>query len=119
MSAIAGLMGSIKRVHDDVADMNGAVTALAAKIHEPRGFEDPGQLGEEVIRLQTLLIARMGRMQRDLSGFWEDSSVAYARLERVTGVDRVTTLRIADEINGIHRQIRTLQEEVRQLRGEH
>ncbi len=118
MSAITALMGSIKRVHDDVADMNGIVTGLAAKIGNPRGFDDIGHLNEEVIRLQTLLLARVDRVQRDLNSFWDDSSVAYARVERVTGVDRANTARVADEINGIHRQIAHLQQQVRQLRGE-
>ncbi len=86
---------------------------------QKRFLEELAGVREEQKRLRVDLMARMDRLQDDMSGLRDDAFVTYARVERVEKATREQIQGLAAEISGMHRQIRSLQDEVRILRGDH
>jgi uncharacterized coiled-coil DUF342 family protein len=61
----------------------------------------------------------VARLREEVASFRDDHLVTPARIECIDQVARAMTQAFEKEINGMHRQILNLQEEVRQLRRGH
>ena len=81
--------------------------------------QDFDGLRQEQTRTRVDVMARIGRLQDEVTTLRDEAFVTFARAERVERVTRDTTRGFSDELSGMQRQIRRLQEEVRTLRGEH
>jgi predicted nucleic acid-binding Zn-ribbon protein len=81
--------------------------------------EEQTLVREELTRMRVDIMARTERLQDDVTNLRDDAFVTFARAERVERATRETTNGIGQELSGMHRQIRRLQDEVRILRGEH
>jgi predicted nucleic acid-binding Zn-ribbon protein len=96
-----------------ITTMQGSMTTMQGSIAQLRG-----EFREELTRLRVDVMARIDRLQDDLTHFRDDNFVTYARVERLGETTQASVQGFEKEISGIHRQIRNLQDEVRQLRGE-
>jgi hypothetical protein len=81
--------------------------------------EEQTLVREELTRMRVDIMERIERLQDDVTNLRDDAFVTFARAERVERATRETTNGIGQELSGMHRQIRRLQDEVRILRGEH
>ena len=93
-----------------------AITQLQKDVAQLQ--RDVAQLQRETTRLRTEFGDALERIQDSIRQLRDDAQATYARLERVEKTTAEQINGLIQEISVIHRQIRSLQEEVRILRGD-
>lgn len=117
LSAIHAVQAGVDNLRRDFGELRQETTQLRQETTQLR--QDVDTLRQEQTRTRVEVMARIDRLQDDLTSMRDESFVTYARAERVERVSSDAIRSLSDELSGMHRQIRRLQEEVRTLRGEH
>jgi chromosome segregation ATPase len=123
LAAIAGVRTDIGGVRTDIESVRNHIEAVRKDLESARNdtTQIRSALLAELAQTRAALMARMDRLQNELTLRTEDTVVnmgAAERAERIAkaAVDEVRT--IGDMVTAMARQIQRLQTEVRQLRGE-